>query len=482
MGKDANGNFHPPKGKPSGVGKSEGLGLQPTPPNEMEEYNEITGEYLNEPDQIADNVHFRHANRNTSKGEASFKAKNKNPVRNRSLGEKDTENKEQMVEMVEMPSPMTKELFKQIANIKNDCCISIFLDTHKEGEAVNNNIDHTAFKNALQQCDAMMDEKGVNAAIKEKMLTPGYRLLQDQSFWKSMKDGLCVFIGEDDFRYMKMTCKPGHHVVLDKSFYMIPLLPQLLNDKHYFLLTVSKNVCKLYKGNTFGLEYVEVADMPDGIMEIISDRGVATTFRSGDGDPGSGSLHGVGDGSENDNVYLTRYLQRVDDAVWKQLLSTQSVPLVLCGVEYVIALFKEVSQYKYISDKSVTGNHDFETTDDLFKLVSPLVEEYLKNDRHGALNKYGDLSATQKTSENAKEVISASYYGKIQDLFIKKDAHLWGNFDVMQNKVTVLNKANEDAEDLVDNAAVNTIMNGGCVYVLEGNMPNDSKLAATFRY
>ena len=31
MGKDANGVFHPGKGKPSGVNKEEGLGLQNTP-------------------------------------------------------------------------------------------------------------------------------------------------------------------------------------------------------------------------------------------------------------------------------------------------------------------------------------------------------------------------------------------------------------------------------------------------------------------
>ncbi len=40
MGKDQNGVFHPGKGKPSGVNKEEGLGIQATPPEKMNEYIE----------------------------------------------------------------------------------------------------------------------------------------------------------------------------------------------------------------------------------------------------------------------------------------------------------------------------------------------------------------------------------------------------------------------------------------------------------
>ncbi len=42
MSKDKNGVFHPGKGKPSGANKEEGLGLQATEPEKLEEYLEIT--------------------------------------------------------------------------------------------------------------------------------------------------------------------------------------------------------------------------------------------------------------------------------------------------------------------------------------------------------------------------------------------------------------------------------------------------------
>lgn len=482
MGKDSNGNFHPPKGKPSGADKEEGLGLQPTPQGELEEFNEITDEYIKSPDKLADDVHLLHANRNTSKGESSYKVKDRNPERDRTLQEKSAPPTEDQTEIIQLPSPMTKEQFKELATFKSDWCISIFLDTHSEGMEVNEDYDPTNFKNALQESDKILKEKGADVTIVERMLTPGYELFQNEMFWKEMSAGFGVFIANGFFKFIKMNYRPGRNVILDKTFYMIPLLRTVMNQKDYFLLTLSKHHCKLYKGNAFGLDYVEVADIPDGIEEIISDRGVSTTFRNGNGEANAGSLHGVSDGSENDKVYLTKYLQKVDDAIWKQVLSTQTSPLVLCGVEYVTALYNEVSQYRNIMEKTITGNRDFESTDELFREVGEIVESYLKKDSEEALEKYGNLSATEKTSDVAKEVIGASYYGKVEDLFVRKNAEMWGSFDEMQNQLTLLKKEDENAENLVDNAVVNTIMNGGEVYILEESMPNNVELAAVYRY
>lgn len=70
-GKDENGVFHPGKGKPSGANKEEGLGLQPTPPEKIEQYLEITEKYTTGEDELTAAVPIRHPNRNTSKGEAT---------------------------------------------------------------------------------------------------------------------------------------------------------------------------------------------------------------------------------------------------------------------------------------------------------------------------------------------------------------------------------------------------------------------------
>lgn len=78
MSKDRNGVFHLGKGKPSGANKEEGLGLQATPPEKLEEYLEITDKYTTGEDELAPGVPVRHPNRNTSKGEETKTGENYN--------------------------------------------------------------------------------------------------------------------------------------------------------------------------------------------------------------------------------------------------------------------------------------------------------------------------------------------------------------------------------------------------------------------
>ena len=69
MGKTRNGNFIPPKGKPSGSGK-ETHGLKDAfAVNDLETDNQLSDKYTVAPDEPAPNVHVRHPNRNVNKGE-----------------------------------------------------------------------------------------------------------------------------------------------------------------------------------------------------------------------------------------------------------------------------------------------------------------------------------------------------------------------------------------------------------------------------
>jgi hypothetical protein len=60
------------KGQPGGSNKSEGTGLSADMENEdLKKDEEMTEKYIAKPDKIADNVHERHHNRNTSKDDST---------------------------------------------------------------------------------------------------------------------------------------------------------------------------------------------------------------------------------------------------------------------------------------------------------------------------------------------------------------------------------------------------------------------------
>src|SRR5688572_7719324 len=112
MGKDREGSFHPPKGKPSGSGKEEGVGLNNPFSGSVEEYQELADKYTSGDSEAPANVKVRHPNRNVNKAEEKKADKNSNrnrPKRNRSQISND---EQAPAAPQELPGVLTKELFE----------------------------------------------------------------------------------------------------------------------------------------------------------------------------------------------------------------------------------------------------------------------------------------------------------------------------------------------------------------------------------
>ena len=67
MGKDQSGGFHPPKGKPSGSKKSEGLGVSTTPPDQLEDFLDRDDEYTLDDERIDPSIQVNNPNRPKTK-------------------------------------------------------------------------------------------------------------------------------------------------------------------------------------------------------------------------------------------------------------------------------------------------------------------------------------------------------------------------------------------------------------------------------
>jgi hypothetical protein len=486
MGKDKSGEFHPGKGKPSGTNKQEGLGIHPTPPEKMKQYEEITEKYTEGEDELSPNVHLRHPNRNTSKGEDTYKAKLNNPESDKTINDTLAEDLEPTV-AEELPGVLTKDLFKEVAMYESACCISIFLGTHNAGVEVNEHYDPISFKNALQQAAGILKEKDIQATEIERMLEPGYELLRNEAFWLKLSPGLAIFIADGYFKYIKMAQITANDIVVENTFYVTPLIPIMVSNEYFYLLVISKKQTKLFRGDAFGMEYLPVEGVPKGLAEELGDTDVATTFRAGSGSRGGNggaNFHGIGGGNNNDDkAYIANYLESVDDVIWKQILHNEHAPLLLAGVEYLIPIYRSVCDYKHVWEDALTGSHEHEDTNALYKQAREKMEPYFQQRLNKALENYGNQSATPLTSSVRDEIISAAYYGRVSYLFVQKEAHIYGTFDEMEAKVSYTEQLTEGSQDLIDNAVVKTLLNGGEVFLLDKDkMPAQSAMAAIFRY
>ena len=117
--------------------------------------------------------------------------------------------------------------------------------------------------------------------------------------------------------------------------------------------------------------------------------------------------------------------------------------------------------------------------------LEPIVEPVFHQEIDAAKEVYGNLSATERSGTDLREIVSAAVWARVDTLFVAEDSEEWGTFDPASSKVVVRKEGPRTYEDLalVDFAATHTMLNGGTVYVLpKDDMPADKPVAAIFRW
>ena len=488
MGKDREGRFHPRKGKPSGS-ERETTGLKPIDTTAIEEQLDIADKYTEGEEEPAANVRVRHPNRNVDKREE--RTRNKETQRFNNPSNKTVN--ETMVHAradttaEEMPSRLTREQFADLASVQRDCCISIYVGTTASSSvASNRQKDFLTFKNKLQKVTAALRQKNIDQTTIERLLKPGYDLLRNEGFWANLNKGLAVFMADGYFKYVRLPITPSDRFLVNTSFYLSPLIPVMTSADYFYILVLSKKAAKLYRADTFGIQFVPVSGMPRGIEDVVhfENKDGQSLYRTDTAGAGAGaSYHGTGTGRPDPKANLAMYFDEVDETLQQEVLNGENVPLLLAGVEYMIPIYKQVAKYKPIWDDAITGSLEHEDLGSLYEAARTKLKSYFEERESKALNMYANQSATELTSSIPDDVIPATHYGRVSHLFVQEGEHLWGTFDEMNNSLTIHASQEDDDEDLVDKAVIKTLMNGGDVFILPSErMPLGSKLAAVMRY
>jgi hypothetical protein len=483
MGKDREGSFHPGKGKPSGANKEEGLGLTKNfDPANLERDEQITERYTMGEDVLSPDVHVRHPNRNTGKGEDFIPSDS--PVyksRTKEFAEEVSD-----IQAEEMLGIVTKDVLAYLGSFRDGICISIFLPTHRSGIEVNEQSDLINFKNVLQQVEKILKEKNTDANVSRKLLHPAYELLRDDQFWYNLSDGLVLFIAEGIFKFIKLHAAPEQAVYVSNSFHILPLLSFIVRNEYFYLLDISKKGVRFYRADAFGLEYIPNDDLPNAVDDVVhfENKEDQKLFRTGGkGGTGSANFHGIGAGKPDEKQHIALYLEEVDDTLWKSHLHDATVPLLLAGVEYLIPIYRSVSDYKNIWPGAITGNHQYEDPQQLYQEAMKIMKPYFDKRTTSAIDEYGNKLAAQLSTFLTEQIIPAAHFARVSTLFIKKGAKAFGLFNETSGEFVMTAPEQEGAEDLVQKAVLDTYANGGEVFQLDENeMPEHSDMAAILRY
>jgi hypothetical protein len=386
---------------------------------------------------------------------------------------------------------LSKEELKTIATTSKPMCVSIFIPTQQAGPDIRQN--PIRFKNLIKQAEERLIENGLDHSDAVRLLEPAHEI-DREDFWNHQDSGLALFIAEDFLRYYRLPLEFEELVVVSDRFHLKPLLPLLNGDGQFYLLTLSQQGIKFFEGTRYSIKEIELEDVPKSVSDALQydwqDKGIQnriSTSKGGTANPfqKAGSFHGQGS-PETDNKKddILQYFQIVDKSV-SDYLKGEQAPLVLAGVEYLFPHYTEANSYPHLLDEGITGNQKMSKPQELHSAAWEIVEPYFKQSQQEAIERYREFSGNNQelVSDDVKEVVKAAYYQRIDSLFVAIGHQQWGKFDPQNETVHLHEQEEAGDEDLLNFAAIHTLLNGGTVFAVEPEqVPAKSKVAAIFRY
>lgn len=379
---------------------------------------------------------------------------------------------------------LNKDELKELMVEQPGWQVSIYLPTHRAGADTQQ--DPIRFKNLLRQAEEKLIEAGLRTVDARMMLQPALDLDGYSPFWRHLADGLALFLTADLFHAHRLPFKFNEVVVVGERFHIKPLLPLLSGDGQFYVLALSQNGVRLLRGTRYSVAEIELDDMPGSLAETLrhDDQGRPIQFHTRTDSSGQrGAIFfGHGAGSEEDKKNILRYFRQIDAGL-RDILRDEQAPLVLAGVDYLLPLYHEANRYRHLLDRGITGNPEELAAEELHRQAWDIVRLDFEQAEQAAAARYAQLAGSERASNDLTTIVSAAYHARIDVLFVASGTHHWGRYNPAGDTVHAHETAEPGDEDLLDFAALHTLLNGGTVYAVEPDqVPGQALLAAVFRY
>ncbi|MFW6084761.1 MAG: hypothetical protein ACODAA_06065 [Gemmatimonadota bacterium] len=366
--------------------------------------------------------------------------------------------------------------------------VSVFLPTHERGPETKQ--DPIRLSNLLDEAERDLGNTA-NGSEVAALLEPARKLLKDEDFWLHQSLGLALFLSPEGERIHRVPIDLREKVVVSNRFHVKPLLPLLTGDGRFHVLALSQSRVRLFDGSRDSIRALDLHDVPASLRDAVGydweEKSLQFhTAASGPrgGGPGPGLIfHGHGSGKDDTKPEVRKYIQAVDRGILR-LLHDRSRPLVLAAVDYVAAMYRELSKYPNIAEDIVEGNPDRRSAEELREAAWKIVEPRFRAARDTAAARYRELGGDSgQTSDELEEIVPAAFAGRIRTLFVARDVEQWGRYDSESAQILLHGGNRRDGDDdLLDVAAAETLVRDGEIYALDAeNMPG-SPIAAIYRY
>ncbi len=381
---------------------------------------------------------------------------------------------------------------EQLLGQQQQWCVSVYLPTHRRaGETPQ---DVILWKNLLREAEGQLVARHMRPQDAREMLQVARDLANDQHFWVHCEDGLAAFLSPEGHWWFRLPESFDPLVVVNRHFYLVPLIPLVTQRVQFYLLALAQNHVKFYRGDRLGLEEVSVERLPANMDEALQWDTPDATLQAHTGQPGPKSkktavFHGQGGLPDAEKRSLADFCHAVHRAV-ERFLADKREPLLVVAVGELFALYQEINTYAHLVPEPISGNPAKMSLHELHRACLEKLQRLIQDRHREVVEDLAAKLASPLVSLQVEEVLPAAMDGRVDTLLVAQGKHIWGSYDPQARRVNLAEAPGPECEDLLDLAARETYLRRGQVLVvspdqlapLRNNSNQEVLLAARFRY
>jgi hypothetical protein len=364
-------------------------------------------------------------------------------------------------------------------------CISLYQPTHRFHP--DNQQDPIRYRNLLREMESSLRQKYPTREVRT-LLEKFQALARDDHFWNHRTDGLAILSSPDKFQVFELQRTVPELLVVADSFHTKPLLRALQSADRYQILALNRHEAKLYEGNRYALDPVELTNVPSTITEALGEELTEQHLSVGSYGAGAGggaapSVHAHGDKKDEVDNDRDRFFRAIDRAILEHHSRPSGLPLMLATLTEYHAPFREVSHNPFLMAEGIQMNPAALSLDQLraeaWRKVEPLYLERLAK----LVDSYQVARSRQLGSDDLAQVAEAVTAGRVGTLLVEDERQIPGKIDRATGQVQPAELADPEVGDVLDELAELVLRMKGEVVVVPGErMPSSTGVAATYRF
>ncbi len=366
-------------------------------------------------------------------------------------------------------------------------CVSLYMPAHP---AADDQEDQIRFKNLLNRAETQLEERGLGGREARDQLEPLRALLADSEFWRHQRQGLAGFASPDGADVLRLPLPFEEQLVVGPRPHLGPLVPLLGDAEGFFVLALSRGSVRLLSATRDGQRDITPDSLPKSLEEALAEDDPERRLQLHSAAKGSAKqgnpaiFHGTveGAGSDEEGQRDQRYLRRIAKQL-DPILARGGRPVVLAGVQHILATFRAESELDDLIEAELHGNPDQRMEAELREEAWPLVEARLAEGSREAIEAIEARLGTGEASTQIETIVPAAYQGWVEELVLARGRATWGRFDPSTHALERSDVEDHESVDLLGQAAVDCLRQGGRVHLVEGDrVPQGAAAAARFRF